>query len=70
VRIDVEDHTVRLIVTFVLSLLSSAIYFLVYRILLGLELDWSWLVELIKAVVNSLIALVLFHLLDRLQIRD
>jgi rod shape-determining protein MreD len=69
-RIDVEDHTVRLIVTFVLSLLSSAIYFFVYRILLGLELDWSWLVELIKAVANSLIALVLFHLLDRLQIRD
>jgi rod shape-determining protein MreD len=70
VRIDVEDHTVRLIVTFVLSLLSSAIYFFIYRILLGLELDWSWLVELVKAVANSLIALVLFHMLDRLQIKD
>jgi rod shape-determining protein MreD len=70
VRIDVEDHTVRLIVTFVLSLLSSAIYFFIYRILLGLDLDWSWLVELIRAVANSLIALVLFHLLDRLKIRD
>jgi hypothetical protein len=33
-------------------------------------LDWSWLVELIRAVANSLIALVLFHLLDRLKIRD
>jgi rod shape-determining protein MreD len=70
VRIDVEDHTVRLILTFALSLLSSAIYFLVFRILLGLDLDWNWLIELVKAVANALIALVLFHLLDRLQITD
>jgi rod shape-determining protein MreD len=69
-RIDVEDPTVRLILTFVLSLVSSAIYFLVYRILLGLDLDWNWLIELIKAVINSLIALMLFHLLDRLKIVD
>ena len=70
VRIDVEDHTVRLIVTFVLSLLSSAIYFLGYRILLGLNLEWSWLAELMKAVVNALIAMVLFPLLDRTRVRD
>jgi rod shape-determining protein MreD len=69
-RIDVEDHTVRLILTFALSLLSSAVYFLVFRILLGLELDWNWLIELVKAVANALIALVLFNLLDRLQITD
>jgi rod shape-determining protein MreD len=67
-RIDVEDHTVRLILTFALSLLSSAIYFFVYRILLGLELDWNWLIELIKAVINSLIALPLYHILDRMKI--
>jgi rod shape-determining protein MreD len=70
VRIDVEDHTVRLILTFLLSLLSSAIYVFIFRILLGLGLEWSWLVELVKAGVNTLIALVLFHLLDRLKIRD
>jgi rod shape-determining protein MreD len=70
VRIDVENHTIRLILNFLLSLLSSAIFVFIYRILLGLDLEWSWITELLKAVGNSIIALVLFPLLDRLQIRD
>jgi rod shape-determining protein MreD len=70
VRIDVESQTIRLALIFLLSLLSSAIYIFVYRVLLGLSLDSSWLVELLKAFGNSAIALVLFPLLDRFQIRD
>jgi rod shape-determining protein MreD len=70
VRIDVENHTIRLILNFLLSLLSGAIYVFVYRILLGLELEWNWYSELFRAIGNSLIALVLFPLLDRIQIRD
>ncbi len=70
VHIDVENHTIRMMVTFVLSLLSSVIYFSTYRVLLGLSLEWSWLAELVKAVVNSLIAMVLFPLLDRMRVRD
>jgi rod shape-determining protein MreD len=70
VRIDVENHTVRLLLTFLLSLLSSLLYVFVYRILLGLELDWSWLSELLKSVGNSAIALVLFPVLDRFKIQD
>jgi rod shape-determining protein MreD len=70
VRIDVENHTIRLMLNFLLSLLCSGIYLFIYRILLGLSLEWNWLTELAKAVGNSLIALVLFPLLDRTQIRD
>jgi rod shape-determining protein MreD len=70
VRIDVENHTVRLLLTFLLSLLSSAVYVFVYRVLLGLDQQWNWVMELIKAVANVLIAMVLFPFLDRLQIRD
>ena len=69
-RIDVENPAIRLGLTFLLSLLSSAIYVAVYRMLLGLRLEWSWVIELIKSVANTLIALVLFPALDRLQIRD
>jgi rod shape-determining protein MreD len=69
-RIDVENHTIRLILNFLLSLLSGAMYVFVYRILLGLEQDWTWFTELFKAIGNSLIAVVLFPALDRLQIRD
>jgi rod shape-determining protein MreD len=70
VRIDVENHTIRLILNFVLSLLASAIYFFVFRFLLGMEMDWRWLAELIKAADNTVIALIFFPLLDRAQIRD
>ncbi len=70
IRIDVENHTIRLILNFLLSLLSSGIYVFIYRILLGLTLDWSWIDELFKAIGNSVVALVLFPLLDRFQIRD
>jgi rod shape-determining protein MreD len=70
VRIDVENHTIRLALTFLLSLLCSVIYVFIYRVLLGLELEWNWLAELLKAVCNVAIALVLFPLLDRAQIRD
>jgi len=70
VRIDVENHTIRLILNFLLSILSSAIYVFIYRFMLALDLEWSWFGELMKAVGNSLVAMVLFPLLDRVQIRD
>jgi hypothetical protein len=38
--------------------------------MLGLTVEWSWLAELFRAMGNALIALVLFPLLDRLQIKD
>jgi rod shape-determining protein MreD len=70
VRIDVESPTIRVILTFLLSLLSSGIYVFIFRILLGLTLEWSWFNEIFRAFGNALIVFVLFHLLDRFQIRD
>ena len=48
VRIDVENHTIRLILNFLLSLLSSAIFVFTYRVLLGLDLEWHWFTELFQ----------------------
>jgi len=70
VRIDVENHTIRLMLVFLLSLLSSVLYLFVYRVLLGLELDWKWLAEMMKALGSTAIAAALFPLLDRTQLRD
>ena len=70
VRIDVENRAIRVTLTFLLSLLSSAIYLFVSHFLLGLEFQWNWLSELLKAVGNSAIVLFLFPMLDRLQLRD
>jgi rod shape-determining protein MreD len=70
VRIDVENHTIRLLMTFLLSLLSSGLVMFVSRFLLGLEWEWQWYTALFTALGNSLIAVVIFPLLDKLQIRD
>jgi rod shape-determining protein MreD len=70
IRVEVDNHVVRLLMNFGLSLLASGIYLFVTRFLLNLPVEWSWLTELLRAVGNSLIALVLFPLLDRLQVRD
>jgi len=70
VRIDVETHTIRLALVLLLSFLSSGVYFFVYRILLGLDQEWSWIEEPVKAVANMLIAMMLFPLLDRMEIKD
>jgi rod shape-determining protein MreD len=70
VRIDVENHTIRIALNFLLSLLCSGIYLFIYRFLLGMDTEWSWFNELMKGVGNSVIALILFPLLDRTQIRD
>ena len=70
VRIDVDNFTVRLMLTFLLSLLSGFIYVLIYRILLGMDQEWRGLEELMKAVGTSLVAIVVYPLLDRTQLRD
>ncbi len=70
IRIDVENYTIRLLLNFLLSLLSSAIFLFVYRVLLGLDLEWDWLTQLFIAIGNSVVALILFPLLDRFQIRE
>jgi rod shape-determining protein MreD len=70
VLINVDAYPIRLLLTFVLSLVGSATYFFVYRFLLGLAVETSWLTELYKAIGNSVIALIIFPLLDRTKIRD
>ncbi len=70
IRIDVENYTIRVLLNFLLSLLSSAIFLFVYRVLLGLDLEWDWLTQLFIAIGNSVVALILFPLLDRFQIRE
>jgi len=69
-RINEDNFTVRLLFIFLLSILASVLYVFVTRFLLGMELEWSWLTELFKAIGNSVIAILTFPLLDRLQIRD
>jgi rod shape-determining protein MreD len=69
-RIDTESHLTRLLLAFVFTLLHSSIFLLITRHLLGLEVDWSWIHELIRGAVNAVAAVLLFALLDWTRARE
>jgi len=67
VRIDVENPGTRLLVTSGFYLVHQAVYFLVARNVLGIAIEWLWTRTLLAAVLNGLVAVVLFGLLDRFK---
>jgi rod shape-determining protein MreD len=70
VRIDVDNPGTRLMMNFVFMLLGSVLHVLILRRLLGMHTSWLWLHELVRAVINASIGVVLFAFLDRLRRRE
>jgi rod shape-determining protein MreD len=65
-RIDVENNATRTLLTFGFTLVQSLLIYLIERRLLGvLGFHMLWGHELLRAVVNTLIALPIYLLLDR-----
>jgi rod shape-determining protein MreD len=70
-RIDVENSSTRAILTFGFSLLQSVLLYLIERRLLGIRgFHLLWLHELVRALVNTLVAIPTFLLLDRWKHRE
>ncbi len=66
VQVDVENLSTRILMNFGFSLLSSILLFLINRRLLGLPgFHLLWLHELIRAAVNTIVAVPIFLLLDQ-----
>ncbi len=63
-RIDTENHGARVLFIFLLSLLQSGLYWTLVQKLLAQPLGWSWVHELLRAVVNAIMGVLLFALLD------
>jgi rod shape-determining protein MreD len=70
IRVDIESHVARLLLCFLFTVLHSVIFLLITSRVLALEVDWSWLHELIRGVVNALVGAALFALLDLAKRRD
>ncbi len=71
VRLDVENLTTRILITFGFSLTQSAILYLISRTLLGLQTPHPlYLHELLRAAINTAVAIPLFLLLDRFKHRE
>ena len=66
-RIDTENHGARVLFVFALSLLHSGLYWVLVERLLAQPLGWSWVHELVRAVVNAVVGVLLFALLDRFR---
>lgn len=69
VKLDVESVGTRLLITTGFYVVHQVIYFTVARALVGLTLKWSWSHELLAAVANAVLAVLLFALMDRLKQR-
>jgi len=70
IRIVVENNIIRMFLNFLFTLLTGAVVLFVTRILLGLHMQVNWLDEVLRAVGNAVIGLVLFPVLDLTQLRD
>ncbi len=71
VQVDVENLATRALMNFVLCLIQSVLLFAINRYLEGLsEVRFLWLHELIRAAINTAVAIPLFALLDRFKVRD
>lgn len=70
VKIAVENPGTRLLMGFVFTLLNTAVYLLVVHRLLASGVKTDWLHEVIEAVINAIVGVFVFDILDRTQVRD
>ena len=59
VKIDVENPGTRLLINFAFTLLNIGIYLFIMHRMLALNVRTNWLHEVIKAVINSIVGLLL-----------
>ncbi len=70
-RIDVENAGTRAVLTFGFSLVQSVLLFLIERRLLGIRVfHVLWLHELLRAMVNTVVGVPIYLLLDRFKYQE
>jgi rod shape-determining protein MreD len=69
VRLDLENAGARLLVTLGFYLVHSAVYFTVGRVLVNMTQQWSWPHGILAGLVNGVIGVLLYFLLDRFKQR-
>ena len=69
VKLDVESVPTRLLVTTGFYVIHEVLYFLIARAMVRLDLHWSWPHELVAAIANAILGVLLFALMDRMKQR-
>jgi rod shape-determining protein MreD len=70
VQVDVENFLTRILMNFGFTLVQSGLLFFIDRQLLGVHTHLLWLHELIRAGINTAVAIPIFIILDRFKLRD
>lgn len=70
VRVDTENHGTRLLLIFGFALAQTGILYLLERHMLGQPFAWHGLHEVIRALANALLGVILFALLDLSRSRE
>src|SRR6478752_4190425 len=70
VKLDVDNPGSRFLMTFAFVLIHKSIYMAIDLLLLGGSEPWNWRHTLAAALVNSVVAVVLFAVLDKLKLRN
>ena len=68
-RVEVENPVARFILVFFFLLIHQAIYVLVTGALLGITSSWSWGSTALVGLLNAIIGVTLYQLLDRFRSR-
>jgi rod shape-determining protein MreD len=70
VKLDVDNPGSRFLMTFAFVLIHKFIYMAIDLLLVGGNEAWNWAHTAVAALVNSLVAVVLFAVLDKLKLRN
>jgi len=63
-RLDVDNPGTRMLLVLVFTFVNSVFRFIIVRLMLNMHPGWHWGYELLRALLNTLVALLLFSLLD------
>jgi rod shape-determining protein MreD len=69
VKLDVENAGARLLITMGFYLVHGVVYFTVARGMVNMALTWSWGHSILAGLVNALLGVVLYFVLDKFKQR-
>ena len=69
-RLDVDNTATRLGLVLILTFLHSVLRFSIVRLMLNMHPAWHWGYELLRAALNTFVALLFFLVLDMFRERN
>jgi rod shape-determining protein MreD len=69
IKIDVENAGARFLLTILFYVVHEIVYFFIARVLVSMQVSWSWPHEIFSGVANAVLGIVVYAFLDRVKQR-